>query len=263
MIVSSLAGRLPGALAGLTEGDFNNLWDATTDASLQSVTGFGGWKYDDVRVQHIDLAPLFVHLILYNYNAPSTTQGQYRVDPDRLGTALTPVPAWNDTNGGKYGVDTYFLRGTVLGLAKSTQAGSALDSNQILSRDTSFAYVQDVWRSSVNLGEGVDPNAALFGNALWAVAQAFMSSPYNSLAVTNFGQKVSPPVVVTNMQVFMSNYVVWAWSNFPSGLQFTNVQRAQDVMISNLVGLAGSSVWSPAKSSWPNNSLNFSNNLCY
>jgi type II secretory pathway pseudopilin PulG len=257
MIVSSLTKGLPGTLATLNANDFNQVW-ATTDDGLPNVSVFSGYGFgvDDLKVQRIDLSPLFVHLILYNYNYPASSVGQFTIDPDRVGAIINTVP------NGQYGIDTYFLRSTVLGLLKSTSAGGTLDANQILNRDTSFAYALDTWRSSINLGEGVDPKAALFGNALWAVAQVFQSSPANSLAVVNFGKQVTPPIVVTNIWMFMSNYVYWASNGFPSGAISNSVKNSQDVMVSNFFGLCGSDKWRPSTGAGAN-SLNFSSNSCY
>jgi type II secretory pathway pseudopilin PulG len=230
MILSNL-GTVPLALpSGFDEGDFAARWDAA-DGTVP--TG-GHWAWggngDDMRVQRINLTPLFVHVILYNYNYPTTVQGRYAIDRDKQGSVTNIVP------NGTYGVDTYFIRGTILGLLKSAAAGGTLDADQILNRDTSFAYVEDVWRSSINLGEGIDPRAALMGNALWATAATFMGSRYYTNAVNG----VTPPIVVSNMANFMSNYIVWATNNFPlSGSSYVNASNAQVGMIAAMKNMVG------------------------
>jgi hypothetical protein len=250
MILSSLGTALPDlASLGTVANDFGQTWGAG-DGTVPSVSGFTTWagSGDDLKIQRIHLGSLFVHLILYNYNYPSTNVGQYTIDPDRAGAAITNVP------NGRYGVDTYLLRGTVLGLLKSISKGGTLDSNQVLNRDTSFAYVLDVWRSSLNLGEGIDPNAAMFGNALWATAEAFQASPYNGLAYNG----INPPTVVSNMFLFMSNYVSWANAGFPYSdpNNLSNATRiAQDLLVTNMFALVGSSTWG-------NNTLNFQAGVC-
>jgi type II secretory pathway pseudopilin PulG len=238
IILSSLTKALPSGLGTMTANDFDQIWGAA-DGTVPGAAPFSTWTGagDDLKIQRLNLGPLFVHLILYNYNAPSPGLGQYTTDSDRPGATIMQVTNSN------YGVDTYFLRGTMLGLLKSTNLSSTLDSNQILTRDTSFAYVQDIWRSSINLGEGIDPNAALFGKSLWAVAQTFQASPYNTNAVG--APKVTPPTVVTNIFLYMSNYVNWAALGFPYGNNIatspSNVTRAaQNAMVLSLYNLTGS-----------------------
>jgi type II secretory pathway pseudopilin PulG len=249
ILVSSLGPALANSLGSVSKGDFVSIWNAP-DGVVPGIPAFSGWTGtgEDLKVQRIDLGGLFVHVILFNYNAPATTNvGRFSIDHDRVGSVISIVP------NGNFGVDTYFLKGTMLSLYKSTNVGGTLDSDQILSRDTSFDYVQDVWRSSINLGEGIDPNAAMFGNALWATAQAFMSTGYNTNAVAN----MTPPRVVNSMANFMTNYVNWANAGFPlSGAVYAAAKSAQNVMITNMYALAGTT------SVGPNPGLVFSGGGC-
>jgi prepilin-type N-terminal cleavage/methylation domain-containing protein len=244
MIISSLGAALPSqVLAGNI--DFQALWTLNDGDSPAGITGFTSWsgKASDLKVQRLDLSPLFVHVILYNYNYPSASQGKFSIDIDRPGGITNTVP------NGRYGVDTWFIKGTTLGLFKTS---GVLDANQMLVRDTSFAYVLDTWRSSVNLGEGIDPVAATWGNALWATAEAFMGSPANSLNVNS----TTPSLVVTNMQRFMDSYVAWANAGFPAGSISNAARLAQDLMVTNMFNLCGSATWNI------NGALNFNQGAC-
>jgi prepilin-type N-terminal cleavage/methylation domain-containing protein len=245
MIVSNVGPSRPPlpVTNSLSDGDFTTLWgwpaDSLPNSGPWATFLSSGGRADDVKVQRIDLSPLFMHLVLYNYNAPSTNQGQYNIDPDRLGLAVAAVPNWY-TNGSfvQSGVDSYFLRGTVLGLYKSVRSGSTLDANQILNRHTSFDYVQEVWRSSINLGEGVDKLAAAAGNAMWATTQLFQQSPYSTTAKNG----VTPAIVVNDVVSFMSNYVLWSQTVvFPGTNDPTYVatRTSQAAMIDDMTSLCG------------------------
>jgi type II secretory pathway pseudopilin PulG len=229
---------------GLTDAsglNFATLW-GWTDGSVPSSGPWASWagRGEDVKIKRIDLGSLFLHLILYNYNYPSVGRGQYAID--RLATNQTPVnSAFPQTNG----VDSYYLKGTILGLLKSTSLSSTLDCEQILNRDASFGYVQDAWRSSLNLGEGVDPRAALMGDALWTTASMFMGSPYSTTALNSNNvaggpSYITPPDVVNDAANFMVAYVNWATNGFPGALS-NNVYLTQKQMINDMNRLCGAS----------------------
>jgi type II secretory pathway pseudopilin PulG len=251
VICSSLGANLPD-LSGLSVNDFAIIW-GTPAGTVPNVAAFGSGSWggttggDDLRIQRLDLSPLFVHLVLYNYNYPAPTPGQYCIDSDRVGTLTNAVPSSN-LYPNPNGIDSYFLQGTVLRLLKSTAAGGKVDADQVLSRDTSFAYVQDVWRSSINLGGAVDPRAAMMGSALWAAASMFMGSPYNTNAVNG----AIPPVIVNDMSMFMTNYVNWANAGFPvsSGspyyYTYTAAYSSQSTLYAAMQNLVGAT-WNANK----------------
>jgi prepilin-type N-terminal cleavage/methylation domain-containing protein len=227
MIISNLG---PIGLPDLSGIDFNVLWN-WADGSVPNSGVWAGWKGDSVIVQRINLSPLFAHLILYNYG--STNQGLYSID----GSAPTNVPNLNPVGNPTNGIDAYFLKGTVLDLLSGVSSGSINQAKQIVTRDTSFAYVQQVWQSSMNLGSKIDSRSAMIGNALWSTAAAFVASPYNSKAVS------TPPQVVNDMSTFMNAYVNWANGGFlVSGPAYTAASAAQSVLFGDMNNLGGTFV---------------------
>jgi hypothetical protein len=241
MILSTLgtAGLPSGVTNGISAADFATLW-GWADGSVPTNGPWSGWagQGEDVKIQRVNLSPLFVHLVLYNYNYPSTNRGQYAID--RLATNQIPSNgAFPNTNR----VDNYFLKGTLLGLFKSTNLNSTLDAEQILNRDTSFAYVQNVWHSSLNLGAGVGSASARNGNAIWETAALFTGSPYsttslNSANVAGGPNHVTPPDVVNDIQNFMLAYLNWSTNGFPAAFS-NNVYLTQKQMIDDMNRLCG------------------------
>src|SRR5262249_24044405 len=78
MIVSSVAPTAALPAGGIASSNFNTLWN--TADGVMPASGFSGWsgKGDDLKIQRINVGPLFVNLSLANYN--TTNQGQYRID---------------------------------------------------------------------------------------------------------------------------------------------------------------------------------------
>jgi type II secretory pathway pseudopilin PulG len=222
----------PSNLTTMNDVDFDTLWN-TADGSLPGGGPWGGWQgqTSDVRVQRINLAPLFIHLILYNY--ASTNRGQYTIDYSSRAEIPNLNPLGNPING----VDAYLIKGTVLDLISGISSGAATQAEVVITRDTSFAYVQQTWQSSINLGSKVDSRAGMIGNALWSTAAAFQASPFN------MNTTIKPPQVVNDMASFMTAYVNWANSGFyPAG--GTNVgaylvaSNAQAILFSHVTSLA-------------------------
>ena len=233
MILSNMgAVDWPTNVIGMNDSDFDILWN-TADGSLPTGGPWAGWQGQaaDVRVQRINLSLLFVHLILYNY--ASANRGQYTIDYSARAEVPNLSPVGNPTNG----IDAYFIKGTVLDLISGLSSGSATQAEVVITRDTSFAYVQQIWQSSINLGRRVDSRAAMIGNALWSTAAAFLASPYNTNTTTK------PPQVVNDMANFMGAYVNWANSGFYPATG-TNVgpylvaSNAQAILFSHVTGLA-------------------------
>jgi hypothetical protein len=197
MILSSIGQPLP---AGLSNGvaavaDFTNTWEAA-DGTVPAAPSFGGWtgRGEDVKIQRINLSPLFVRLLLTTNLSDSA---YYSIDRTNV-TYNVPSP----------GRDGYLIRNSVLYLY---QAQTNIDSRQILTRDSSFVYEQNIWRSSMAAG------SFLAGSLdLSSIVDKYLDAPENTnaantLATTGVTQQ---SVVVSNMIAYMTAYTNWAASGF-------------------------------------------------
>jgi hypothetical protein len=238
MIISTLGPAFPASLVDGTTNDFNTIWTAPngTVPVVSASNPLSSWtgKGDDLIVQRIDLSSLFIHLVLWNYPPPNAPQGRYLIDP---------LPRQLPTNGVNAvpanGVNTYYLRTTVLSLWGSQTNAVGPQVDQILNRDTAFFFIQSVWRGTLDLGEGLGQNStniltnSKVGAAFGATAAAFLSSPYNTAASGG----TTPPTVLNAMSNFMSLYIPYASAGFPGGSAATTVKTAQDFLIARMQDL--------------------------
>jgi prepilin-type N-terminal cleavage/methylation domain-containing protein len=222
MLLSCLGPKpLPAALTSgtYTTADFTNLWNwAGADRTLPAGTLWTGWSGTglDLQVQRLTLSSLFVHLLLGNYPASATNQGRYT-----LGTITNSVP--NGT-----GVDTYFLKNTLVGLVNADGKTDA----QLLTRDGSFLFETGVWRIAP---QGPDTSSAVLGEALEQMMIQFRASKGNKLASGG----ATPTSVANAMDAFMSAYVQWANNNFPpTGPYYVAVTAANNAMMAQMENLA-------------------------
>jgi hypothetical protein len=205
LIISSLGIALP---TGLNSGvassatAFNNIWDAT-DGTVPA-----GWSWtgrgDDLRIQRINLAPLFVQLILNN---DSPTTGHYAVDASSH-LALPSNP-----------FTTYLLLGTRLGLHSTD---GTLQSTEVLQDPRSFVYEKGIWRGKLFSSQSA---RRLSGADLQAAFDLFMAAPPNANAKSGATQAR----VTTAMLSYMSNYINWAVSGFPSNMKNAVAQSQVDI----------------------------------
>ena len=224
MIVSSLDKALPmsaGVFGTSGNGYFADLWNAA-DGTIPSDSAWSGWSGNptDVIVQRINLAPLFVHLVLGNYN--SSSQGYYTVDPGTGGL----------TNQVTY-VDGYFIRSTILALF-NTAPPSVPDTQLVLNQDSSFVFEQGVWRN--NLLAPAGGGVAAVGD----LVQQFMDATPNVNAA-NPSTNLQQVMVVTNMLSFMTNYIAWSQTTpqpfKKSAPVYGTLQTLQVSLVNSLQGL--------------------------
>ena len=232
MLVSSLGAVLPAfILSGtVSSTDFNSLWNWADQSSTPPAGWPATWnnRGGDLVVQRINLAPLFVHLVLENYPPWSGSQGQYGIDL----VGPSPVPPTTT------GVNAYLLKNTILGLYEDSSLGNALEAKQILSRDASFFYILQTWHGSVDFGSSMNqslPNAVVAGGTFSGTAMRFASSCYNKNATGG----VTPPMVVSDIASFMSAYDLWAQSAYGS-FYSNSVFLAQFNLVNHLNGLTNS-----------------------
>ena len=185
-------------------------------------------------VQRINLRPLFVQLILQNYPPPPigpTKQGTFGIDQ----SPTFAVPLYD-------GLKAYILANTVLSLFQDVGSGGTLQARQIVNRDASFFYIQQVWRGSLTFGTNSNQTvswASAMGSAFLATSQAFVASPYYTQAAAG----MTPPQVVNTMSNFMVSYINWAAGGFAGGPSQNDARSKQTAMFNamqELVNYSGS-----------------------
>jgi type II secretory pathway pseudopilin PulG len=198
MILSSIGRALPtNIVSGVaTTNDFNGIWDWNDAGAALPATSFGWTNWpnsEDLKIQRVNLSPLFVHLILTTNVSES---GYYSIDSTNLNDRYNvPSP----------GRDGYFIKNSLLYLY--TQGRTNIDSQQILTRDMSYVYDQNVWRSSITGGSFLAGSLDL-GSIVDKYLDAF-SNP-NAQYTTN-----QQFLVVSNMIAYMTAYTNWAAAGFP------------------------------------------------
>ena len=206
LILSSIGRALPtNIVSGVgTSTNLNAIWDRNDPGNALPATSFAwtGWPDgDDLKIQRVNLSPLFIHLVL-TANSSSTNSlesGHYSIDTSS--TNVVPSPG--------LGRDGYFIKNSVLDLYVGL---TTRDSRQILTRDASFVYDQNVWRGSIAGG------SFLAGSLdLGSIVDKYLEAPENTNAlnttVTNSSHWTGisqQAVVVSNMVTYMSAYNAWA-----------------------------------------------------
>jgi len=221
MILSSIGRALPaGLVSGVaSDANFTNIWNSA-DGTVPPAPVFSGWAggVDDLKVQRIDLSPLFVELQLTR-NVSSCCPS-YSIDLDSLNSSISVSGSISDWPG-------YFIQNSILYLyndpAHPLPGGGYLDSQQILIRNNSFIYDQNVWRGSIG-GEGL-----LAGLDIASVVDRYMAAYPNVNAQYRTNQQA---VVVQSMINFMDRYNDWAAAGFPtnSAPTYAAVTNAQVAM---------------------------------
>ena len=195
MIVSSLAGKLPGSLLDLVHAGarpstaiFNDIWNTAEGAKPTS--GIWGANYagtaDDLLIQRINLESVFHKLVLVNNDigspAPNFFVSAYAI------SAPNPVPAGA-------GWTSYFLDGTLIGLCSN----GTLTVKETMRKDVGRVFETGYWRDEIGTG-AQDPG----GLAKWA------SLFFNSAAPPNEKWGSNPKGVSQLLSAFMYGYASWA-----------------------------------------------------
>jgi type II secretory pathway pseudopilin PulG len=222
IVFSSLGPTFPSAVVsgGTVAANFDELWNAAPE----TVPAGGPWSAwsglgRDLRVQRMNLSPLFVRLTLNNHASPG--QGRYAID--NLATNAVP--------NGASGVNAFFIKGTTLGLLTHT---NTLEAQQILTRDCNFVYNLGVWRGTVFNPPPVTPPVMEY------MAELFYRSPRNR----NAAGGATPGTVLDAMEAFMAAYNTWAalgtWPKGSSHPVFRAVSDAQVAMSQAALNLMNS-----------------------
>jgi len=182
--------------------NFNALWDWNDSSRVIPATSFtwSSWpNSDDLRVQRVDLSPLFVRLVLSTYS--STRPALYSIDSTNLANEVTNL----------VNVDRYFIQDSILSLGYQLGGSAVLDTQQILIQNSSFLYYQDRWHGSVS-------GAAFVGGMdIAAVVDQYVSAYENTNAMNSLPKNGTnqQAIVVQSMIDFMDAYSTWAAAGFP------------------------------------------------
>lgn len=222
LVMSSLSGALPAIIASPGTNAttvFNAVWN-TADGTMPAGWTWGG-RWEDIKVQRLNLAPLFTQVVLNNNTA---TLGRFSID-NTAGHVLLPSNPFA----------AHYLARSVLGLHGNNGALQVMqvvpDANAATNNPSyfwfpSYVYEQGLWRGRLFMGL---PQPRRAGQDLQAAYEIFMSGPPNVYKVGGVNQSS----VTSSMWVFMSNYVVWADSGFSSSKRAA-VTSAQSAMASQL-----------------------------
>jgi hypothetical protein len=198
MILSSLSQPLPATVvSGVASSTtaFNNIWDAPEGTIPPGWTWSG--KGEDLKVQRIHLADLFVALVL---NVDATTPGKYAIDSfDPLTVPVSDVPPVSPP------FTAYFFDSTLLRLYSKTDV---FQYSEILHQSKSFFSVFGSFQGKALLGKTITRPGP---QDLQRAADAFTASSTNKCAGR---QGVTPWTVYYGMIAYMSNYVNWADSGY-------------------------------------------------
>jgi type II secretory pathway pseudopilin PulG len=203
MIVSSLSSPFPAALTnGMSSADFDALWNTTKDTiptgtswSWSAWTGQGA----DVKIQRINLAPSFFHLVL---TASDFTNALYSIDNSAIKTV---------TNGPTGSLDTYSLASTILKLysrsGPATNVITNLFASQVLQQNTAWVFSGGSWRNA-----NVPAPDAGGGGEWGGIVDAFLNT------IGNHG--VTPTMMFTDMTNWLATYNQYAAGNFTNNTTF-------------------------------------------
>ena len=215
MILSSIGQPLTNLVSGTPNTtNFNALWDWTDNSSSAPAPLTYLKRADDLKVQRLNLSPLFVHLVLTT-NASDVANYSISTNAVNSQTDYVPVSPW---------LDQYFIMSSVLGLY--TNNGSGLDSQQILTRNSSFIYEGGAWRNTL-LGpaSGGGGGVGIFPSA-YSIVTNFLASPRN----TANGASTQADVVQVLID-YMKVYDSWAGSNFTNSSLRSSAVATQALMI--------------------------------
>ena len=222
MLVSSLGAALPASVtsgAATNAATFDQVWSSADDAPPTGWTGGGNWA--DIRIQRLNLDPLFVPVILNN---DSPTVGHYSIDNTNNHVALPSIP-----------FSPYLIVGTKLGLHATDgtlQTLLVLQDFPLLTNSfpyflcPSFVYEKGVWRGKLFMSTSGQKHN---GVDLQAACDIFESGPRNVYHTGSLDKRN----VTMDMWYYMSNYIVWASSGFASGSKGA-VSASQSTLASDL-----------------------------
>lgn len=215
MLLSSISRTMPtNIVSGVFSNNFNAIWDWNDAGSALPATSFAwtGWpNSEDLKVQRLNLSPLFVRVLL---TTNTSSSAYYSIDSSNPPTV---VPS--------SGKDGYFIQNSVLALYTAT---NIIDSRQILTRDISFVFDQNVWRGSLGGGSFLAKSLDI-----GSIVDKYLAAPPNPNAQYGAQQQ---SLVVSNMMAYFDAYDAWADSNFTDNTKKTTARNVQANMLAAVQG---------------------------
>lgn len=231
LILSSIGVPLPAAISNgvpASSADFDGIWNAA-DGALPTGSAWTSWKgVNDLKINRVNLQPLFVHLYLRLTNSVVTSpgisallRGNYSINR----TAATGSPD---------GVDAYFLQNSVLTLSSKVAGPSGIDwppADQILITECAFVLAAGGgWRgglSNTNAPPTDIYSQLVSPEIMDLLAWRFLNSPgnpgsgevdmqyYPGLSGDDLKHiKSNQSWLVKNYSLFMQTYIDWANTGF-------------------------------------------------
>jgi type II secretory pathway pseudopilin PulG len=223
MVLSTIANPLNAA--DLASGNFNTIWN-TPDGQTPA-----GWTWtgngDDLRIQRINLAPIFHRLKLVNQSPLFV--GKFGIENYPSNSVPTDGNGW----------DSYYLHGTYISLRDSNGNEQA---RHILTGDVSFVYEWGVWKGQIS--SGVKP--LTLGATYGIEVNNFIAAgpPFRSADPAKYGG-VSPEAAVMAINSFMEAYTAWAnvnpcfnyWNAVnATNVSFWNILQTNSMLIDRITG---------------------------
>lgn len=197
MMISSISSPLP--FSGLSDAQFSALWDSP-EGTLPTAAPWTGWadKAYGVKVRRVNLAPLFVRLLLCTYF--SQTNGMYSIG----GGPMLSAPYSN-------GVSAYYLRGTEVRLYSGYPDTNILQHTTILNQDTSFVFEDGVWKSGLTGGRTIGPGGGLGIVAAFLAARPNTNAEFFSLDPASINYSNRQQVLIVQAFIdYMRTYNQWS-----------------------------------------------------
>jgi prepilin-type N-terminal cleavage/methylation domain-containing protein len=228
-ISSTVTGLPTNVVSGVpaVSNDFATIWNTEDGTPPTSATGFSSWtaiNASDLKIQRINLSPLFVQLALSTY--ASATNGNYAINPATFSGTNSAT-----TNNG--GVTAYYIQNSVLRLLN--EPSNMVSSDQILIHNSSFVYYQNAWLASISSTNATSSGAsASIGADFSTIVANFLSAPTNGQALSGATQAL----VTQDMINYLNAYDAWATSGtFAANAQYTNALNLQGTLATDIGNL--------------------------
>lgn len=200
LILSSLSVALP------TNIDFSTAWN-TADGAVPPGWSWAG-RADDLKIQRLDLAPLFHRVIL---NPIDTNKfGSFAIES---GTNVSATP-----NVTQIVSNSWYLHGTTLRLCDTNSGSTAVEFKAAVQGDVSYVFEDLAWRGLYS-GHGTNSTPVGGTSGGSAAFQQFMTmaTPFTNYPSGPAHQSgVTPNEVLRGMFSVMVNYTFWAKEVTPS-----------------------------------------------